>query len=148
VALRTETGSLAPGASCQETAAAGPTGEIGGRPPSTRLMKPIRVSLAPVTVVVGIALIGNGIDGSIGAGVALVAVVVIGFLVALVLVDDETTSVGRRRTKKTLRHRVLLAADVRRRRRAAKKLGHERRKEAERDFLRHRDRRRKRAKDL
>jgi hypothetical protein len=59
-------------------------------------MKPIRVSLAPITVVVGIALIGNGIDGSIGAGVALMAVVVVGFLVALVLVDDETNSVGRR----------------------------------------------------
>jgi hypothetical protein len=111
-------------------------------------MNAIRIPLAPIAAVVGMALIGNGVDGSVGAGVALVAAVVIGFLIALILVDDETATVGRRRTKKTLRHRVLLAVDVRRRRRVARKCEHERRKEAERVFLGRRDRRRKRAKDL
>jgi hypothetical protein len=136
---------LAPDAVEQTNADASSPGRL---PASTRSTKAIRIPLAPIAAVVGVALIGNGVDGSTGAGVALVTAVVIGFLFALILVDGETASVSRRRTKKTLRHRVLLAVDVRRRRRATKKRQHERSKEAERDFLRRRDRRRERTKDL
>jgi hypothetical protein len=47
-------------------------------------MRPVQIRLASLTAIVGMALIGNGIDGSLGAGLALVGSVAAGFLVALV----------------------------------------------------------------
>jgi hypothetical protein len=103
-------------------------------------MNPIRIPLAPIAAIVGVALIGNGVDGSVGAGIGLVGCVVAGFLVALIGAQFEVARVERARRRKSLRHRWFLAVDRYHRRRERKKRGREERRRAERNYLRRRDR--------
>lgn len=100
-------------------------------------MKEIRIPPASVALVIGLALIGNGIDGSTGAGIALVGSVVAGILVTALVADRELMR-AHPQPRRTLRHRWFLAVDQHRRRRSVKRHDRERRKEAERSYLRRR----------
>ena len=100
-------------------------------------MREIKLPFASIAVLIGLALIGNGIDGSTGAGIALVGSVVAGILGVALMADRELMG-SDSQPKRTLRHRWLLGVDRRRRRRSAKRQARERRKEAERDYLRRR----------
>lgn len=101
-------------------------------------MKEVRIPVTSMAAVIGLALIGNGVDGSTGAGVALLGSVAVGFLLAWVA---SGTGVGARR--KTLRHRWFLLVDWWQRRRTARRREQDRQKKAELAYLRARTLRRR-----
>jgi hypothetical protein len=99
----------------------------------------LEVPFAPIAWLVGVGLAGFGIDGFLGAGVALMLPATVVFVGALL--DPPGPSSSPRSRKKTLRHRWFLWSDrLGRKHERAMDERHER-KEAERRFL---DSRRKR----
>jgi hypothetical protein len=101
----------------------------------------IRIRFAPVAWLAGVGLVGFGVDGWLGAGVALMLPATVVFVGAVVDPDTSSMSRLRRRKRKTLRHRWFLWLDQQGRKlESRKQLRHER-KEAEQRFL---DSRRKR----
>lgn len=97
-------------------------------------MREIRIPVTSIAVVVGLALIGNGVDGSTGAGIALVVSVILGFLAALVT-GRRPSATARR---KTLRHTWFMLLDECHVWRADRERERAARKRAETAYLRRR----------
>jgi hypothetical protein len=100
-------------------------------------VRPVSVPLVPLVVIIGTALIGDGVDGSLGAGIALLGSAALVFLIALMAVGGS----GVRARRRTLRHRAYLAVDRWSRRRAVRARDRDARKRAELAYLERRRRR-------
>ncbi len=97
-----------------------------------------KVRSAPLAWLVGLGLVGFGLGGAVGAGVALMLPASAVFIFALFFPGDVLTRRGRPRRKKTLRHRYYLWLDQQRRKFERKKEERRERRQAERDFLKRR----------
>jgi hypothetical protein len=97
--------------------------------------------IAPVSGLVGLGLIGYGLDGILGAGVGLVLPHVV-LVVSQLVYDLLARPSADRRRRKTLRHRFLLWIDRRRVKKVSNLRERVERKEAERKYLASRARRR------
>jgi hypothetical protein len=96
----------------------------------------VRGGRIPTAAIVGVALIGDGIDGSLGAGVALLGSAALVFLMAFVAVGGSPVKTRRR----TLRHRCYLVLDRWRRRRIVRAHDRDARRQAELAYLKRRRR--------
>jgi hypothetical protein len=101
-------------------------------------MRPVRIPIVPVAAFTGLALIGNGVDGSLGAGIALVGSATLIILIALLAVGGCEV----RARPRTLRHRTYLKVERWRRRRAARARDRHARKQTEVAYLQRRRKRR------
>ena len=87
---------------------------------------PLGIPLVQAAMVGGLALIGDGVDGSPGAGIALVGFVAVGFLIALLATKGPESARGGRH-----RPRWFLLLDGWHRWRSARRRERARRKGAE-----------------
>lgn len=95
--------------------------------------------LTPVAWHFGVGFVGYGVDGFLGAGVALMLPATAVFVGALID-DRQGSAILDRQRKKTLRHRYFLWLDQLDRKRDQRRRERRERKQAERAFLERRNR--------